>query len=277
MFKGFKVIFMDKKVIQISDMHFGDSTFSDVLKNNLLAQLKDENPDLLIFAGDLTANGYEHEYIQAREFIDELNTITKTYVIPGNHDARNVGLIHFESMISERKFVHKDKTSNFTIIGLDSSEPDISSGQIGCDQMDWLKAELTKIPDDRGKVVTFHHHLVPIPNTGRERNILLDSGDLIRVLLNNGVDFVLGGHKHVPNVWMLDNMAIINSGTATTGRLRGKMYSSYNEMQIIDGEMFVNLVNTKNGTKKEMAHYKKEIKDEKVVIQSYTHKPLHEI
>jgi 3',5'-cyclic AMP phosphodiesterase CpdA len=265
---------MDRKIIQISDLHFGDSTFSEELKSNLLTQLQDKNPDLIIFAGDLTAEGYKHEYEQAMEFIDELNSIAQTYVIPGNHDARNVGLLHFESMIGERKFIHKDKTSKFTIVGLDSSEPDISAGQIGRDQMDWLNAELKKIPDHRFKVVTFHHHLLPIPNTGRERNMLLDAGDLIRVLLDNGVDFVLGGHKHVPNVWMLENMAIINSGTPTTQRLRGNMYSSYNELHIIDGEMFVNLIKTKNGTKKEMAHYKREIKDEKSVIKSYTHKPI---
>jgi len=100
---------MGKKIIQISDVHFGDSTFSDGLKSNLLTQLEDGNPDLLIFAGDLTASGHAHEYEQALEFVDELKSITKTHIVPGNHDARNVGLVHFENMISERKFVHTDK------------------------------------------------------------------------------------------------------------------------------------------------------------------------
>ncbi len=31
------------------------------------------------------------------------------------------------------------------------------------------------------KIITFHHHLLPIPQTGRERNILLDAGDLLKV------------------------------------------------------------------------------------------------
>lgn len=69
------------------------------LKNNLLKQLEDENPDLIIVTGDLTTNGYAHEYDDAATFVDELKTITDTYMIPGNHDARNVGLLHFEKLI----------------------------------------------------------------------------------------------------------------------------------------------------------------------------------
>ncbi|MGZ7209234.1 MAG: metallophosphoesterase family protein, partial [Methanobacterium sp.] len=56
--------------------------------------MEDENPDLIIAAGDLTTKGYAHEYEDASIFIDELKAITEVHTIPGNHDARNVGLIH---------------------------------------------------------------------------------------------------------------------------------------------------------------------------------------
>ena len=161
----------------------------------------------------------------AAEFVDELQSITDIHVIPGNHDARNVGLIHFEKHIGDRKFIHIDKSGGFAIIGFDSSEPDINDGQIGIDQLEWLKNELNKIPDDICKIVTFHHHLLPIPQTGRERNILLDSGDFLRVFREYGVDFVFNGHKHVPNVWMIEKMVTLNSGTATTQKLRGQYFS----------------------------------------------------
>ena len=85
-----------------------------------------------------------------------------------------------------------------------------------------MESELDKIPNDLCKIVTFHHHLLPIPQTGRERNILLDSGDLLRVFIDYGVDFVLNGHKHVPNVWVIENMVTLNSGTATTPKLPGR-------------------------------------------------------
>lgn len=224
--------------------------FSHELKNNILNQIEGENPDLVIVSGDLTTNGYSHEYEEAAAFVDHLQSLTKTYVIPGNHDARKVGLFHYESMIGNRKFVHMGKDGEYAVIGLDSSEPDINDGQIGIDQMEWLKAELVKIPEERAKVVTFHHHIIPIPQTGREKNILLDFRDLIHILTENGVDFVLNGHKHVPNVWMFNNMVVLNSGTATTDKLRGNMYASYNELEIKDGEVLVNLVKTETGSKK---------------------------
>lgn len=47
---------MEKKIIQISDVHFGALTFSEELKSNLISQIQHENPDFIIFAGDATFN-----------------------------------------------------------------------------------------------------------------------------------------------------------------------------------------------------------------------------
>jgi 3',5'-cyclic AMP phosphodiesterase CpdA len=259
---------MEKKIAQISDIHFGEKNFSQHLKNNLLNQLKEENPDLIIVSGDLTTEGYVHEYEQAAEFVDELRSITSTYTIPGNHDARNVGLIHFEKLIGHRKFTHVDKSGGFAIFGLDSSEPDINDGQIGIDQLNWLRKEMEKLPNDLCKIVTFHHHLLPIPQTGRERNILLDSGDLLRVFSECGVDFVLNGHKHVPNVWMIEKMVVLNSGTATTRKLRGNTFASHNQLLIHDDDIHVDLINTETGAKREMANYSVRLEQEEYVVCS---------
>ncbi len=262
---------MEKKIAQISDIHFGEKHFSGDLKKNLFNQLQEDNPDLIIVAGDLTTWGYHSEYEAAGEYIKELNTIAKTFTIPGNHDARNVGLLHFEKLIGNRKFVHIDKKGGFAVIGLDSSEPDIDDGQIGLDQREWLKKELEKIPSSLCKIVTFHHHLLPIPQTGREKNILLDSGDLLHIFDIYGVDFVLNGHKHVPNVWMIEKMAVVNSGTATTYRLRGNTFPSHNEILIREGDIQINLINTENGDKKEMANYSVKMDQEEYLICSYKH------
>ena len=43
-----------------------------------------------------------------------------------------------------------------------------------------------------------HHHLLPVPGTGRERNVVYDAGDAIECLQRAGVNLVLSGHKHVP-------------------------------------------------------------------------------
>jgi len=262
---------LQKKIIQVSDIHFGEKTFSQGLKNNLIKQITEENPDLIIISGDITTQGYLNEYNDVSTFLDDLKSVTETHVVPGNHDARNVGLLHFEKYIGKRKFVHIDKSGGFAIIGLDSSEPDINDGQIGLDQLEWLKLELEKISSDICKIVTFHHHLLPIPQTGRERNILLDSGDLLRVFIDYGVDFVLNGHKHVPNVWMIEKMVTLNSGTATTMKLRGNTYPSYNELLLDDCGIFVNLINTETGYKRDLAKYSVEFDGNDYGICYYKH------
>nr|WP_048060544.1 metallophosphoesterase [Methanothermus fervidus] len=260
---------MDKTIIHLSDIHFGDKTFSSELKRNLTSGIENINPDIIVVAGDVTTNGYKYEYELASEFIEELNDIADTYVVPGNHDARNVGLVHFEKLIGHRKFLHIDKSGEFAIIGLDSSQPDIDDGQIGIDQMEWAHDKLKRIPNGFIKIVTFHHHLLPIPQTGRERNILLDCGDVLKLLIDCGVDFVLNGHKHVPNVWMIEKMATINSGTATTRRLRGESFPSYNELTITDEKIHVNLINTENNVKKTIAQYGISKEEEAEIVYYY--------
>ena len=80
-----------------------------------------------------------------------------------------------------------------------------------------------------------HHHLLPVPGTGRERNIVYDAGDAIECLQRSGVDLVLSGHKHVPYAWRLEDMFIVNTGTVSTLRLRGNTRPCYNVIEV-DGE-----------------------------------------
>jgi 3',5'-cyclic AMP phosphodiesterase CpdA len=92
--------------------------FLKTLKIIYIKQVTNENPDLIVLSGDLTTQGYVNEYNDAAIFVDELKSITDTHVIPGNHDARNVGMLHFKKLIGERKFLHIDNDGGFAIIGL---------------------------------------------------------------------------------------------------------------------------------------------------------------
>ena len=76
-----------------------------------------------------------------------------------------------------------------------------------------------------------HHHLLPVPGTGRERNVVHDAGDALECLLRSGVHLVLSGHKHVPYAWRLENLFVVNAGTASTTRVRGKTKPCYNVIE----------------------------------------------
>jgi Icc protein len=53
------------------------------------------------------------------------------------------------------------------------------------------------------------------------------------------VDLVLSGHKHVPYSWKLEDMFIVNAGTASTTRLRGNTRPCYNIIEIENGQVRV--------------------------------------
>ena len=60
-------------------------------------------------------------------------------MIPGNHDSRNVGYVHFEELFGERNSVlRKD---GVTVVAVDSTEPDLDHGQIGRGRYPWIEQE----------------------------------------------------------------------------------------------------------------------------------------
>jgi len=82
------------------------------------------------------------------------------------------------------------------------------------------------------RIFVLHHHLLPVPGTGRERNVVYDAGDAIECLLRAGVQLVLSGHKHVPYAWRLENLFVVNTGTVSSLRLRGNTRPCYNVIEI---------------------------------------------
>jgi Icc protein len=203
-------------IAQLSDIHLGGPlSFEQEQMTQLVEHVRDVEPDVVVVAGDLTTAGYEWEYEEAAAWLETIEF--PKVVIPGNHDARNVGYLHFRDLFGEPFSRHRGtfdaerserlQATGFTIVGLDSSEPDVNEGRIGRDR-------------------------VPIPGTGRERNTVTDAGDLLLALTDLDVDVVLSGHKHVPFFWGVNGMLICNSGTAATKRVRGSTPPSWNELRI---------------------------------------------
>jgi Icc protein len=219
-------------IAHVSDFHAGSSYFIP----NLLKQAVDEinrlSPDVVVVTGDLTDAGFRQEYKTAKTFLDMLNCENRV-VIPGNHDSRNVGYIHFEELFGLRNNVLK--IPGATIVGLDTSEPDLDSGRIGRERYRWLEEHFSVT--DELKILALHHHLLPVPGTGRERNVCYDAGDTLEVLTQIGVDIVLSGHKHVPYVWRLEDLIVATAGTTSSLRIRGKVKPCYNVIMIENGHM----------------------------------------
>lgn len=239
-------------IAQFSDIHCGDPRFDGHLLEKVIRDINKLGPDLVVVPGDLTTNGYPDEYEQAHAYIEQLEC-PEVVVIPGNHDSRNVGYLHFLELFGKRwnsremEFgVAADKVNHnrVRVISVDSSKPDLDDGEVGRHRYDWLSEQLGRAEDDVFKLVAVHHHLVGIPGTGRERNIVLDAGDVLEILAQHSVDIVLAGHKHVPYVWPVSGLLVVTSGTASTWRTRGNIPPSYNVITINGENVTVEIVDS---------------------------------
>ncbi len=214
-------------IVQLSDLHCGQQFFLPALLERAIAETNELEPDVVVISGDLTSNGFKEEYAVAQDFIQQIDC-GSMIVIPGNHDSRNVGYVHFEELFGERNSVLR--TDGVTIVAVDSTEPDLDNGQIGRGRYRWIEDEFAG--EARLRVFVVHHHLLPVPGTGRERNIVNDAGDALECLQRAGVDLVLSGHKHVPYAWKLEDLFIVNAGTVSSSRLRGNGRPCYNVVEV---------------------------------------------
>ena len=154
------------KIAHISDIHCNYGTdFNEKIFEKAAKMVNKVNPDLVFISGDLTTEGLLSEYELAKEKIKEINV--NLAVVPGNHDERNLGFKLFPEFFKETDFVRSFK--DVTLIGLASSEPDKDDGRLG-------KGRYKKIEEcikpNKLTIVGFHHHLVPVPGSGKETNII---------------------------------------------------------------------------------------------------------
>lgn len=233
-------------IVHISDLHVSPTDFDEELFMTAVAEINQLKPDMIILTGDITNNGYYKEFQQATRYLDMFEA--PLFAVPGNHDSRNLGYQSFEELIGERSW-KLTMDDNFTVIGLDSSSPDESRGHIGHPQHLWLEHQLDEcVINDNFSIVALHHHVISIPQTGRERNVLSDAGDVLKTLTTHEVDLVLSGHKHVPNIWRLNNTIVVNAGSLCSAKLRGKNKNSYNVYNIDESNIEIYL-NTVGGEK----------------------------
>lgn len=226
------------RVVQLSDIHCGEITFDAGFLHRTIQAVNKMSPDFIVVAGDLTAAGYEWEFEEAHSYLSRFEA--PMIVVPGNHDSRNVGYLHFQRFFGERfsrcrlefdsERAEELDASGVTFVAVDSSEPDLDEGRVGREHYKWIRDQFNEPRDI--KILTIHHHLVSVPGAGRERNIITDAGDLLAAITTMDVDVALCGHKHVPFFWGLNGMLICNSGTVSTKRLRGLTPPSWNELEI---------------------------------------------
>ena len=195
-------------IAHISDLHTSQSEFDEEIFMQAVSEINHLQPDMIVLTGDLTNNGYYVEFEQAKKYLEMFEA--PLFAVPGNHDARNLGYQTFEELIGEKSW-KLTMGDDFTVIGLDSSSPDENRGHIGNPQHMWLEHQLDEcVINENFAIVALHHHVISIPQTGRERNVLSDAGDILKTLTTHEVDLV---PNYADKVFVLVDGKLIGEGT----------------------------------------------------------------
>ncbi len=211
---------------QISDVHCGPM----LRKETLRAAIKEINhlsPDIVLVTGDLTENGLISEFEVASKELKKLRT-KKLIYLSGNHDYRSTGYLLFREFFP---FSQVTEFDDAVMIILSSARPDRDDGEVGHRQNLWLEKTLKKYKD-KVKIVTIHHHIVPVPDTGADQITIVDAGDVLRSLIKSDVNLVLCGHRHRPWRWKVEDMLVVHAGSVSCEKLRGFFCNSYNVVEI---------------------------------------------
>ena len=223
---------MDIKFVCISDFHIG-GRFNEAMYNRGM-DLVNEAPDdaIVICCGDLTDSGTLFQYKLAKEMLKKLKK--PFFIVPGNHDAKNVGDLLWEEFIGPRFFVNVDEERKIKLLGLDSNEPDSDTGRMGRKAIRRIYHEFQDLDNSWFKVLVFHHQTLPIPYTGRERSAINDAGDVIKAILDCNIHLVLNGHRHISNVYRLSDgdiqTLLVNVGTMCCTKTRYREEYSITEI-----------------------------------------------
>lgn len=218
------------RLVQLSDLHFGSLFLQDVF-DAVVDEVNKLGPDAIVITGDLTDEGILPQFEKARSEIGRFNC-DNVIVIAGNHDYRHTGYLLFKKFFPTK---HVYEFDDAVILTLGTARPDRDEGEVGHRQNLWMEKTLAKY--DKVKVVAMHHHLVGIPDTGTDKILILDAGDVLRTCLQSKVNLVLCGHKHRPWVWNLGPLEIAYAGTASSSRFRGFFENSYNIIDIEKGRV----------------------------------------
>jgi 3',5'-cyclic AMP phosphodiesterase CpdA len=229
-----------RTVAHISDLHFGRT--DAVLVRRLKAQLNELKPDLTIISGDLTQRARISEFADARAFLE---SIPKPQIaVPGNHDIELYNLYgrFIQRLQRYREYICADVEPHYsdpelTVVSLNTARSlTFKGGRVSAYQIERLKQTLVTATSGSVKILVGHHPLdLPAsfehPLAGRARAAL-------RALTDSGLDMILSGHLHVPQLTAPaerlriggHTAILVQAGSAISTRHRGEG-NSYNVIE----------------------------------------------
>jgi predicted MPP superfamily phosphohydrolase len=116
------------KIVQFTDVHYGSTVGIEEIKK-IVKRINDQNPDVVVFTGDLFESGIQISDENVLELTKELNNITasiQVFGVAGNHDYDNkhywelfVENTNWKILTNTFEFVYSKSDKPIVFVGVD--------------------------------------------------------------------------------------------------------------------------------------------------------------
>jgi len=237
-------------VCHVSDLHFGQPSVPEQI-DAIERIIQERKFDVVAISGDLTQRARSGEFQRARAFIRDAERVSRTIVIPGNHDVKwwraPLGFGD-PKKISEtyRKFIDENlepvlRIDGVTFVGINTAQGvtrrtltwnvrDISIiGDVRRGQIEQARRVFAKSPETDARVIVMHHN--PVRGELSQRHGLKNTKKILGAFAELGVDVVLCGHDHQEAIHYVEHTrkgTVISTAGTVSNRSRGGRPSSLN-------------------------------------------------
>ncbi len=230
------------KIIQFSDIHCGHpQDFRPDWLENTINYINETKPDIAICTGDLTDRGKRKDFENVMKYIHQIEV--PLVCVPGNHDAKNNGMVFYEEYVGKRTSHVKLPQFKTVVFGVSSPLSDVRDGYLGNYQLHWLAKKMQKYRGWRS-IVAMHHHLVQTPDSGRNRDTIWDAGEMLELTQTFGVGMVVMGHRHVPHTYTIGNTVLLYACTCSARKTKSEEPPSCNLISFDEDTLSVDTVSS---------------------------------
>ena len=237
-------------VFHVSDLHFGRPAVPEQI--DAIEQLiQDRRFDVVAISGDLTQRARSGEFQRAHAFIRDAARVSRTIVVPGNHDVKwwwaPLGIGNGAKITENyRTYIDRDleptlRIDGATFVGINTAQGvtrrtltwnmrDISIiGDVRKSQIERARTEFAEAPETAARVIVMHHN--PVRGELSQRHGLKNTKRILGAFAEIGVDLVLCGHDHQEAIHYVEHTkkgTVISTAGTVSNRSRGGRPSSVN-------------------------------------------------
>jgi 3',5'-cyclic AMP phosphodiesterase CpdA len=249
------------RVLHVSDLHFGKPAVPEQIEA-IEAVIQEEKFDVVAISGDLSQRARSGEFQRARAFIRHAQLVSKTIVVPGNHDVKwwraplEIGN-HRRLYANYRKYIDEElepvlRIPGATFVGLLTAHGvsrhtltwnlrDIGViGALHKAQIERAAQEFEKSPPDDWRIIVMHHN--PVKGELSRRHGLRNTPRVLGAFADLGVHAVLCGHDHQEAVHYIEHTkrgTVISTAGTVSNRSRGGRPSSINVLELTKKKIHV--------------------------------------